>query len=167
MRKTTLLLLLPLLICSYYSMKAAATKPANDAFVLGTPAIKSMSKLCFSPEGILFLGDSKGASVYAFDFKDNVSVSTTDPVNIMGIDKKIGALLGKPTSEILIHDLAVNPLSQNIYFTVSFGAANRGERSIYDPNALNDATILMKLSKNGAIHEVPLREDTLQSIKIV
>ena len=150
------------LLVLFYGLLASANsgnEPTyEDAFILGTPAIKSMSKLTFGPNGILFLGDSKGGAVYAFDFKDNNTPPSKNPINIKDIDKKIGALIGKPSNEILIHDLAVNPISQNIYFTVSFGAKNSGERDIFDPNYLTDASVLMKLDANGKIQEIPLEE---------
>ena len=49
-------------LCAIFMLSAATIetveKSTEDAFVLGTPSIKSMSKLAFSPEGVLFLGDS-------------------------------------------------------------------------------------------------------------
>ena len=128
----------------------------DDSFTLGTPDIKSMSKLTFGPNGVLFMGDSKGASVYAFDFKDNKTGNKQGAINIQDIDQQIGALIGKPREQILIHDLAVNPISQNIYLTVSFGGKNAGERDIFDPNYVNDASLLVKIDTESCLSEVSL-----------
>ena len=40
-------------------------------FIYGNPEITSISSLSFGPEGILFIGDSKSAAIYALDTKDN------------------------------------------------------------------------------------------------
>lgn len=141
---------------SFLSGDALKKDAHEGAFIYGTPNIRSMSKLTFGPDGILFLGDSKGASVYAFDFKDNEKPMAYDPIAIRDIDQKIGALLGRSRKDILIHDLAVNPISQNIYCTVSYGGPNSGKRDIFDPNYLNDATLLLKISPSGKISEVSL-----------
>ena len=42
-------------------------------FVEGTPTIQTINALAFGPDGILFIGDSKSASVFAIDTKDKVS----------------------------------------------------------------------------------------------
>ncbi len=135
-------------------------------FKLGTPKIKSMSKLTFGPGGVLFLGDSKGAAVYAFDFKDNKKAEKSGAVNIKDIDQKIAALIGKDRADILIHDLAVNPISQNIYLTVSYGGKNKEESDIFDPNYINDASLLMKVDSKGKINEVPLENVSYSQLTI-
>ena len=51
---------------------AANKKSTNnfEGFVKGTPEIKSMNRLAFGPEGILFIGDTKGAAIYAIETSD-------------------------------------------------------------------------------------------------
>ena len=137
-----------------------------DGFIFGTPKIKSMSKLTFSPNGILFLGDSKGASIYAFDFKDNKKSTNLKPIFIKNIDQKIGNLLGKKREDILIHDLVVNPLSQNIYMTVSYGGENSLSQDTFDPNYVNDATLLMKIDTKGVMSEVSLENVYYSQLKL-
>ncbi|MEK6155057.1 hypothetical protein WIW50_17435 [Flavobacteriaceae bacterium 3-367] len=151
---------------SFLSGDALEKEAHEGTFIYGTPNIRSMSKLTFGPDGILFLGDSKGASVYAFDFKDDKKPSSAAPIDIRDIDQKIGALLGRPRKDILIHDLAVNPISQNIYCTVSYGGSNSRERDIFDPNYLNDATLLMKISPQGKISEVSLEGVYYNQLKL-
>lgn len=138
----------------------------HDSFVFGTPDIKSMSKLTFGPDGILFLGDSRGASVYAFDFKDNERAGGNEALNLRDLDMQIGALLGKRREDILIHDMAVNPISQNVYLTVSYGGENREERDIFDANYVNDATLLMKVDRKGKLSEVVLEGVYYSQLKL-
>lgn len=166
MKKLTILILMLSVAWSTLATERPFKGPDENGLILGTPEVKSMSKLTFSPEGILFLGDSKGASVYAFDLKDNKAAVDSKPINILGIDRKIGALLGKRGEDILIHDLAVNPISQNIYMTVSYGGENAEERDTFDPNYINDASLLIKLDKAGHLSEVSLENVYYSQLKL-
>ena len=91
--------------------------PGKYGFVVGTPEIKSINALTFGPDGVLFIGDSKSAIVFAIDTKDAVSNKAT-PTEIKNIDQKIAALLGTEVQNITIQDLAVNPISKSIYLAV-------------------------------------------------
>ncbi|WP_026969013.1 hypothetical protein [Algoriphagus terrigena] len=84
---------------------------------LGTPEIKSMTSLTFGPDGILFIGDSKGAAVIAVNTKD-ASNTELQPINLEGIDKKLAAMLGTTAENISILDIAVNPISKKVYLAV-------------------------------------------------
>ena len=85
---------------------------------VGTPEIKSITSLAFGPEGILFIGDSKSASVFAVNTKENESTSEAAEINIEGIDIKLASMLGTTTENISILDLAVNPVSKKVYISV-------------------------------------------------
>ena len=91
---------------------------AMDNFVIGPPQIKSINALAFGPEGILFIGDSKSASVFAIDTKDTDRLEKAAPVEIKNIDQKIAAFLGTEAKNITIQDLKVNPISKKIYCAV-------------------------------------------------
>lgn len=84
----------------------------------GTPGIRSISALAFGPDGILFIGDSKTASVFAIDTKDKTVAEKAASVEIKNIDEKIAASLGTEAKNIKIKDIAVNPLSKKIYCAV-------------------------------------------------
>lgn len=86
-------------------------------FLKGTPEIKSISALAFGPDGILFIGDSKSATIFAVDTKDN-SPAKAAAVEIKNIDQKIAAALGTEVKNIRIQDIAVNPVSKKIYCVV-------------------------------------------------
>ncbi len=87
-------------------------------FTTGTPEIKSISALAFGPDGILFLGDSKSATIFAIDTKDASRIEKSPSIEIKNIDQKIAALLGTQPQNITVLDLVVNPLSKNIYCAV-------------------------------------------------
>ncbi len=85
---------------------------------MGSPEIKSITSLTFGPDGILFLGDSKSATVFAMDTKDAGKTEKGATVEIKNIDQKIAALLGTEAANISITDIAVNPLSKKVYCAV-------------------------------------------------
>lgn len=131
-----------------------AVAAPND-FEQGKPDIKSLSVLAFGPEGVLFLGDSIGGAVFAVQLDDKTQNSAQEPLDIPDLEGKIAALLGTRAEDILVHDLAVNPLSQNVYVSVSRGRSKWNDRWQL-PNDLSDATILLRISPSAQFSEVGL-----------
>jgi hypothetical protein len=86
----------------------------------GNADLKSAGVLAFGPEGILFVGDSTAAAVYAFDTGDRTA-GTAKPLEIAGINQKIAGLLGTAPDQIMVNDMAVNPISKRVYLSVSRG----------------------------------------------
>ncbi|MBO0947975.1 hypothetical protein [Fibrella forsythiae] len=99
---------------------AATTRsvPNQYGFVTGTPVIRSINALTFGPDGVLFIGDGRSASVFAVDTKDATANEKANPVEIKNIDQKIAALLGTDVANVTIQDIAVNPVSKNVYCAV-------------------------------------------------
>ena len=92
----------------------------TDSLKQGKADIKSAGVMAFGPEGILFVGDSAGGTIFAFDTQDRTAAQGA-PVDITGINDKIAAMLGTTADQILVNDLAVNPISKKMYLTVSRG----------------------------------------------
>lgn len=88
----------------------------------GKPEIKTAGPLAFGPEGILFIGDVKSATVFAIDTGDAKGEPAKVQLNIEGVNAKLAELLGVAAQEVQVNDLAVNPLSGNVYLSVSIGA---------------------------------------------
>lgn len=103
-----------------FILLAATHHPAKDKYGLekGTPVIKSINALSFGPDGILFIGDSKSAAVFAVDTKDKTVAEKGTVAEIKNIDQKIAAALGTEAKNIKIQDIAVNPLSKKVYCAV-------------------------------------------------
>jgi hypothetical protein len=142
-------------------MSASIGSNMTAGMTPGTPDIKSGGPMAFGPEGILFMGDTQGAAVFAIDLNDRVKDTVSKPVDIIGIDKKLAAMLGMTPDGILINDLAVNPISQNIYLSVSRRTGHLGfdPIPIYQVSRLvaaDSAPVLIKVTKKGTIEEVPL-----------
>jgi len=99
---------------------AATTRSMQspNGFVTGTPTIRSINALTFGPNGVLFVGDGRSATVFAIDTKDTNPVEKANPVEIKNIDQKMAALLGTDVANITIQDIAVNPISKVVYCAV-------------------------------------------------
>src|ERR1700754_2334362 len=108
--------------CIAIVLLIAATRPAKHPYglVKGTPDIKSINVLAFGPDGILFIGDTKSATVFAVDTKDKTPVEKATVAEIKNIDQKIAAQLGTQAQNIRIQDIVVNPISKKIYCAVQY-----------------------------------------------
>ena len=116
----------------------------------GTAAVKSISAIAFGPDGILFIGDSRSATVFAIDTKDKTAVEKAAAVEIKNIDQKIAAALGTETKNIRIQDIAVNPLSRKIYIAVQS----------------NDGTPLLLTIEGDKIQSVNLKDIEYSTISM-
>jgi len=87
----------------------------------GTPDMKSAGALAFAPDGILLVGDSTGAAVFAFDTADRTGKTPFAPIKVEGVGDKIASLLNTTTQQMRINDMAANPFSGNVYLSVSRG----------------------------------------------
>jgi hypothetical protein len=121
----------------------------------GKPEIRSMSALAFGPEGVLFVGDSRAGAVFAIDLGDKAAREVAKPERVSDVEGKLAALLGATAADVLVHDMAVNPISKNVYFAVSRGRAKL-EAQWTLPNDVADATALVKLDGAGAFSVVDL-----------
>ena len=86
-------------------------------FVFGNPGIMAVNAISFGPEGILFIGDSKAAVIYAIDLSADSEVDNSK-VSLNEVDVKIADALGASSDEVEIIDMAVNKDNGNIYFAV-------------------------------------------------
>src|ERR1700686_5867573 len=118
-----------LLVSLFLSMSAfgadftASLKP-------GKADIKFAGPLAFGPDGVLFVGDSLGSAVYAIDTQDRTPAKTSIQIDIKDLDVKIAAMLGASPDQLLLNDMAVNPISKNIYVSISRGGSPMGDAVI-------------------------------------
>ena len=97
---------------------AGVNPPSDKNAVLVGPEIKSISSLTFGPGGILFIGDSKSATVFAVNTKDLKQQKKPAAIEIKNLDQKVAAVLGTEVANISIVDMAVNPVSKKLYLAV-------------------------------------------------
>lgn len=95
------------------------------------------SVLTFGPDNTLFVGDSKAGLVHAIP---TTATELKDPIpyNNWGVDRKIAAKLGVKTSDLIINDMKVHPISQEVYIAVKNGHAPNAKSLIAIINPTND-----------------------------
>jgi hypothetical protein len=122
----------------------------RDGFVNGTADVKSISALAFGPDGVLFIGDSKSASVFALDTKDNQKADKATTFDVKKFDQKVAGALGTTVENITIQDLVVNPISKKIYCGIQ----------------LADGTPVLLKVEGETITNVPLKDVSYSVVAI-
>ena len=98
---------------------AAWNRYPSNGMVSGPVDAKSFGAMTFGPGNVLFVADNDGESVYALEIADAAKAGAK--VEMAGIDAKIAQALGTTADQIAIADMAVHPLSHNVYVTVTRG----------------------------------------------
>lgn len=106
------------------ALGATAGHAAEWGLEEGTPELKSAGPLAFGPDGILLVGDVKAAAVFAIDTADAEGEPAKVQVNVERLNEKVAEVLGASPPDVAINDLAVNPLSGNVYLSVSTGSGS-------------------------------------------
>ena len=119
---------------------------ADSELKEGMPDIKHAGPMAFAPHGVLLVGDTLNAAIYAIDTGDEQAASGEKSINIEGVNQKIAAMLGSDAAETVINDMAVNPVSGNLYLSVARG---RG------PDA---APVIFKADSKGTLSELSLKK---------
>ena len=86
--------------------------------------LTSVSKMSFNDKGFLFLGDGRRPVVYSVDLGGKISDQPTKPFNLKNVDLILSRFLGVSTEMIRVTDMAVHPLSKDVYLAVSVGVNN-------------------------------------------
>lgn len=133
---------LPLLLLAGLVPTGAAAASLLDSLKQGSVALQHAGPLAFAPEGILLIGDTRAATVYAIDTGDRVAGNGR--VNVESVDRHVAAALGTTADKILIHDMVANPLSGNAYLSVSRGVG---------PDA---PSMIMRVDDKGKVTELDL-----------
>lgn len=121
---------------------AAGTSSARAEMTEGNPAFKSMSQLAFGPDGVLFVADTKAAAIVALATGDTQPAASGATIKVEGFNQKVAALLGTAPDQIQIADIAVNPVSRQVYATISRGTG---------PEAV---PVLVRVKATGALEVV-------------
>ncbi len=109
----------------------------------GAPDLQSAGALAFGPDGILFVGDAKGAAIFAIRTGDQaVEDGDETDLQIEGFNAKLAEELGVTPNEVQINDLAVNPATGNLFFSLSLG----------------DSPSVVRLGADGSISPLDLSE---------
>lgn len=130
-------------------LTAAVTLTAAPA-AAAESVVKSISALAFGPDGVLFVGDSTSAKVFAFKTNDTTPAGKGD-VMVEKLGDQLASALGTTAANITVNDFKVNPASGNIYIGVTRKGAGGG-------------AVVMKLDRAGKLAEFPLADGTMVSL---
>jgi hypothetical protein len=131
-------------------LSMSATFGAEWGLKEGAAELKSAGPLAFGPDGILFVGDAKGATVFAIGTGDTKGNPTKVDLNISGLNSKVADLLGVNADKITINDLAVNPLTGNVFLSVSKAGS----------------AALVKISADAKLSQVGLQKVPMQKVEL-
>jgi hypothetical protein len=121
---------------------AGATTDPSRGLKAGKAALASAGPLAFGPGGILFVGDTTGATLWALDTGDRTPGQ--GKINVSSLQDKVAAMLGTTADQVAINDMIVNPASGKAYLSISRG---RG------PEA---KPVILRLDGSGKLEELSL-----------
>lgn len=119
---------------------------STSNFKNGSAELLSCGSLAFGPDGVLFVADQKAAKIVALATGDTSAASSSQSYKISDIDSKVAASLGVSPDQILINDMAVNPISRNAWLSVSRG---RGADAL---------PVIMKVDSQGNLSVLDLSD---------
>jgi hypothetical protein len=117
-------------------------------------APKSVGQLAFAPNGVLLVGDTAGAAIFAFDTGDT-KAGGPGKVEIPDLNTKIAALLGTTVDQVTLQDVAVNPKSGSVYLSVERGSG---------PSA---QPVILRADRSGGLKQVDLSKLKSSYVKLM
>ncbi len=114
---------------------------------------ESAQTLEFDDNQTLFIGDSYGGRIYAYEMNETKQ-SEMVSYNVRLLDTKIAEALGTSRDHIKINDLAVNPISKN-----AFVAIHKIVGDTYKP-------LIIKVTPKGKVTNFNLKKNKNSSFKV-
>ena len=122
---------------------ASSTSLTNLGLSVGTPSLRSVGPLAFGAEGILFIADNVGASIVAVGL-DDPEPAEAQALDLQNIDASLASYLGCARDDVAIRDMAVHPVSGEVFLSVMRGS---GDAAV---------PVIIRISGDGSIGDVPL-----------
>ena len=99
----------------------ASTSRGADQYGLdkGTPDLKSADVLAFGPDGILFVGDTKSAAIFAIQTGEISGDPEKANYNVEGLNVRLAEALGASSQDLKVNDIAVSPLTGALFVAVT------------------------------------------------
>ena len=133
-------------------LASAATGRAAEGMTKGNPDPKSITAMAFGKDGVLFLGDSAGATIFAVDTGDAKPAGNKE-LNVEKLDAKIADTLGAAAKDVRITDVKVNPASGNVYVSVARGTGA-------------GTPALVKVTRDGSVSAVAMKDIPFAKVSI-
>jgi hypothetical protein len=111
----------------------------------GRVDLRSAGPITFGPAGILFLADNAESKVFAVDIADPGPAGGTEPFDLENVDALLGSFLGCEPGDVVIRDMAVHPVSRQVYLSVQRGHGDAAQ------------AVLVRVGRlDGSVTDVPL-----------
>lgn len=120
----------------------------------GTPELQSAGTLSFGPDGIIFVGDQKGASVFAIDTGDTKGTASEVALNVGDVGTRLGKLFNVAAKDVAVNDLAANPATGTVFLAVTKGSGSDAVPAI------------VKVDAKGAFSEVSLKKVSFSKVTL-
>lgn len=134
-------------LCLVGLLCSAAVSAADWGLKRGTPDIKSAGSLTFGPEDVLFVGDTKSASVFAIATGDLEGDASKSNINLTDVAGKISDVVGGAAT---INDIATNPSTGVVFVSVTAG----------------DKAAIVKIDGAGKITQLPMTDVLFSSVML-
>lgn len=133
--------------CALAVLCCAPAVGADWGLQRGAPELKSAGSLAFGPEDILFVGDTRSATVFAIATGDLEGDASRSRINLPDLGSLVSDVVGGPAA---INDLAVNPATGVAFASVTVG----------------DEAALVKINGAGKISKLDLSNVPFASVTL-
>src|SRR5262249_30816586 len=130
---------------------ANAPSPLFKTSATGDPKLASIDVISFGPEGLLLIGDGKGARIVAVDTGDTKPQPTLKS-SVDKINEKLAGRLGTDAKDIEVVHLSVNPASGRAYVALRRQSDKRN--------------VILTVDGEGKIGELMLDNVTYASVSL-
>lgn len=151
------------------SERNVAAASSRYGLAVGTPSIKSIGPIAFGPEGILFLADNTGATIFAVALDDDAAADSR-AIDIDQLDTRLAAYLGCAREAVSVRDMAVHPVSQQVYLAVMRGSGDDALPvliRIAPDGALAAVSLARVPFAQVAIDDAPAADDPREEVRVV
>src|SRR5438270_3046596 len=84
---------------------SASAADLTASLTKGTPELKSAGPLAFGPDGVLFVGDTQAATIYAIATDDTMALKKYEKFKVEGVNEKIANMLGIDAKQLAVNDM--------------------------------------------------------------
>lgn len=115
---------------------------------------QSAGALTFSPDGDLFVGDSKLGAVFAFATERGQAPASLDPFLFESIDEKIAGALGVTAKSLVMNAMAVHPVTREPYLALGVRNGDRLEPAVVSVSLSGEVRPFDLSSPNVTVHQL-------------
>lgn len=127
----------------------------TDSLKSGDVALQSAGALAFGPDGILFVGDSTAGTIVALATGDTKKADKAADIKVEKLDGKLASLIGIDAAQLSINGMAVNPISGNVYLSVTRGKGADAKPALFKVDGSGKPTEVSLKGVKSATAAIP------------